>query len=154
MKVILYIKMNTKDCFNIANSLMQKNKCLPFERYTFVIKNNLIFNNQERQKIMNTTYNHNGYKRVQLYNNKNFEMVYFIWKPLGFIYPHTHTKEGCIMKVIEGSLNETTLTPTLKKISTKQHKKNEISFIRGTDVLHYLDNDTDKVCETLHLYKY
>jgi hypothetical protein len=146
--------MNVKDCFNIANSLLRKNNGIPFDRYKFIINNNLIFNKQERTKIMHTNYNHHGYKRVQLYKNKNFELVYFKWKPLGFIYPHTHTKEGCIMKVIKGSLNETTLTQQLQTINTEQHKRDEISFIRGTDILHYLHNDTKEVCETLHLYKY
>lgn len=80
-------------------------------------------------------------------------MVYFMWKPLGFIYPHSHTNQGCIMKVVKGTLNETKMTPTLKTIDTTIYEKDEISFIQGTEILHYLHNDTQEICETLHLYK-
>jgi cysteine dioxygenase len=47
------------------------------------------------------------YNRIKIKENDNFEIILICWMPGQETPIHDHAKNGCIMKVLEGSLHET-----------------------------------------------
>ena len=90
----------------------------------------------------------NKYNSTTLYRNDYFEIRLLCWKPQQETPKHSHPKNGCLMKILEGKLIEEKFVndSSIKTV----YKKDEVGYIKASE-LHILKNlDTDSV--SLHLY--
>ena len=68
---------------------------------------------------------------------------------------HGHAKNGCIMKILSGSLKEVRYGKVGTRnisIRSKIHKKNNISYIDDKIGYHFIKNNTKEVTVSLHIY--
>jgi predicted metal-dependent enzyme (double-stranded beta helix superfamily) len=112
-------------------------------------------------------YNNNKYNRIRLDNlsNSKFEIYIICWKPMQLSPIHDHSENGCIMKVLDGSLKETLCGPPLQRApitlpgsKRKVMKIANIFFVKETEngLERIEDNHshameyrhTDEVCPT------
>jgi cysteine dioxygenase len=96
-----------------------------------------------------------SYKKIQLFINNYIEIVLIVWNPNSGSKIHDHPTNGCILKIMEGSLIENIYVNQnnqLKFIETKQLNTNQISYQIGNKYLHNIDNLSDKHVCSLHVY--
>lgn len=92
------------------------------------------------------------YHRIRLdhLSNRKFEMYLICWKPEQSSPIHDHSENGCIMKVLDGSLKETLYDYDLKSQNETIINKNYISFINNHIGLHKIEAIDFSV--SLHIY--
>lgn len=144
----MYVKQFFKNVTKIAQT-----SNITFRHYNFYMHNHIKPSCFDKNQILSVPFNEDGYKRVTLQKNEYLELVYFVWKPYGYISPHTHTQGGCFMKILDGCLEESLFTNETQLIQKKKYFKNDIAFIRGKEALHSLYNMSDYNSESLHLYR-
>ena len=144
----MYMKQFFK---NMTKSIQTTN--IAFSSYDFYMHNHFELSCLDKNQILSTPFNTNGYKRITLQKDEYLELVYFVWKPYGYIRPHTHSDGGCFMKVIDGYLEESLFTKETQLVQKKRHFKNDVAFIKGKDTPHSLHNTSDYNSESLHLYR-
>jgi cysteine dioxygenase len=83
------------------------------------------------------------YKRNLVYKNDIFEIILICWKKNQESPIHDHPENGCIFKVLEGSIIE------LKKNSIRTLNINDIGYSIGKNV-HQIKAIQDTI--TLHVY--
>lgn len=93
------------------------------------------------------------YHRNRLFCGSEFEIILICWKKGQISGVHDHPERGCLMKILEGNLNETKfnlkeLIPNF--ISSKRLIPNDISYICGLDGLHNIEALDDSI--SLHIY--
>ena len=97
-----------------------------------------------------------GYKRNVVYRNHLFEISVLCWQPGQQSTKHTHPTNGCLMKVLEGSLVEERYI--LDKVQKNVYKENrerhngDVTFIRGGQEHSIKNNSKTKNLVTLHIY--
>lgn len=93
-------------------------------------------------------FNTETYCSNTLFRNEKFEIRLLCWKPLQKTVMHAHPENGCLMKILEGELNEEKhIGSTVLK---NNYKKGDVSYTK-TSELHTLRNmETDSV--SLHIY--
>jgi cysteine dioxygenase len=74
----------------------------------------------------------NGYNRINLYNCDDFEIILICWAPHANTPIHDHPVNGCLMKILDGSLEEIIYDKNINKIK---------HLIRTKDDVNYIDND-------------
>ena len=97
-------------------------------------------------------YNNNKYNRIRLDNlsNSKFEIYIICWKPTQISPIHDHSENGCIMKVLDGSLKETLYDYDLFCQNETIINKHYISFIDNHIGLHRIESLDYSV--SLHIY--
>ena len=94
-------------------------------------------------------FNNYKYSKNIIYRNTIFEIIMISWLPGQYTKLHEHPKNGCLMKVLYGTLNEilfsTNKTYTETKINT-----NEITFIKNNK--HIISNISNKCSISIHIY--
>uniref|UniRef100_A0A6C0J053 Cysteine dioxygenase n=1 Tax=viral metagenome TaxID=1070528 RepID=A0A6C0J053_9ZZZZ len=90
------------------------------------------------------------YKKNVVYRNSNYEIILITWLPGQQTKLHAHPKNGCIMKVLEGELNENLYIPG--KIIDNIYKKEDISYIDNTIGKHIISNNSKNNTISLHIY--
>ena len=127
-----------------------------------ILKNNrnLIKNNMVKFKnILNTdinwlkyySINKNIYNKNIIYKDKDFELVLITWLPNQSTKLHKHPQNGCLMKILSGSLYEIKFKDN-NIIGFSDHYKNSISYIDNEYGEHKIKNKTDNITISLHLY--
>ena len=98
--------------------------------------------------------NNNNYKRVKIeeLSNDVFEFVLIIWKPNAKTKIHDHPNKGCLLKVLEGSLDEELFDNELNNLAFYKLNKNETSYIESNTILHSISNNTNNYAVSLHIY--
>jgi len=114
------------------------------EQLSYILKHDII--NYEEY----IEFSKKGYKRNVAYRNHLFEVSILCWKPEQYSSIHTHPKNGCLMKVLEGSLVEERYI--LDKVQTKLYKENDVTFIKGNQQHIIKNNSKTKNLVTLHIY--
>jgi len=94
----------------------------------------------------------NYYNKIRLdcYSNNKFEMYIICWKPEQSSPIHDHSENGCIMKVLSGSLKESLYTYNLLLQNETIINKNNVSFIDNHIGLHKIEAIDYSV--SLHIY--
>jgi predicted metal-dependent enzyme (double-stranded beta helix superfamily) len=64
---------------------------------------------------------------------------------------HDHSSNGCILKILEGQINEQLFTPDVKFIKQIVNKKGDVSYIDNDIGLHKVINGNNKTV-SLHVY--
>ena len=94
-------------------------------------------------------FNNYKYSKNIIYRNTIFEIIMISWLPGQNTRLHGHPKNGCLMKVLYGSLNEVTFINNKKYTETKINT-NDITFIKNNK--HIISNVSDKCCISIHIY--
>jgi cysteine dioxygenase len=95
------------------------------------------------------------YNKNIVYLNDNFKIIVISWKNGQESPIHDHPNNGCLMKVISGSLIETKFIKndndnSLHKSKVTIINTNEISYIEGNKILHKINTCEDSV--SIHIY--
>ena len=97
-------------------------------------------------------FNNNTYNRIRLddLSNSKFEMYIISWKPDQMSPVHDHSDNGCIMKVLDGSLKEILYDYNLTPMNDTIINKHIVSFIDNHIGLHKIEALDYSV--SLHIY--
>jgi predicted metal-dependent enzyme (double-stranded beta helix superfamily) len=88
------------------------------------------------------------YVKTRVCTNDKFEIYIICWSPGQSSPIHDHAKNGCIMKVLSGSLKETRYDPE----TTHRHlKKGYSSYIHNSLGYHKIENGKERSV-SLHVY--
>jgi len=133
-------------------------------RVLFSNINNQIKNNHKLKNLEKIVQEYNGsdwkdhvlfseetYGRDIVYRNETIEMIIISWNNNQISGVHDHPKNGCLMKILQGELEEHTHNKYLDTIDIKNRKKGSIGYIEGTDGLHNIVNKDNKTV-SLHIY--
>ena len=96
----------------------------------------------------NNIYQLQTYHKTLLYRCDNFEIYQINWSKSSSTLLHRHPKNGCILKVISGKLQES----IYNNISIKNniHIKNNVSYIDDNIGMHTITALEDSI--SLHIY--
>lgn len=93
------------------------------------------------------------YQKTLLFRNELFEIYQINWFKNSQTTIHSHPKFGCIMKVIEGSLEEKLYTVNnseFNEIKTSIYQPNNVSYIDDSIGLHQIKALENSI--SLHIY--
>jgi len=76
-------------------------------------------------------FDNNKYNRNTVYENENIEMVIISWNNNQKSGLHDHPKNGCLMKILDGELNEYIYNEKLNLLKINNCKKGCISYQEG-----------------------
>ena len=95
-------------------------------------------------------FNKKTYNKTTLFSNDNYELVIISWLPHQHTKLHLHPKNGCLMKILYGELNE--IRHNQSKILENKYKSNDISYMHDKFGKHIISNINSKPAISLHLY--
>ena len=108
------------------------------------------------QHILTKPSNGYTYGRNLVYKNEEIEVYIITWFPNSQSAIHDHPEIGCIVKILENSLNEDIYElNTYNKatfIKTTKLNVNSISFKSGNKILHKIINPNNSISVSLHVY--
>nr|QFG74228.1 MAG: cysteine dioxygenase type I [Megaviridae environmental sample] len=112
----------------------------------FINKITLNINYFEKYNIKNDS----EFEKITIYKNLDYELVLINWKKNYNTDYHNHPKNGCVMKILKGELQEDKIVyQPYKNIFTKKYKKNDTGFIKGGEI-HNITALEDSI--SLHIY--
>ena len=95
----------------------------------------------------------NYYKKL-IYSNTQIEIFVITWMPGASTRIHDHPTKGCLVKILEGELIEDEFNNDNIVIFKNRNilKKDDIGFKINDNILHKINNFTDKLTVSLHIY--
>jgi len=94
--------------------------------------------------------NEQGYERILIHRCQEFEILLLCWQPGQNTQKHDHADNGCIVKILQGSLKETLYTKKGKYVM--QLHSGDITYLDNTIGIHKVKNNTDSQAVSLHIY--
>ena len=92
------------------------------------------------------------YKRTLVKRNDLIEIIVIGWNIKQKSPIHDHPENGCLVKILKGSLTESTFDDKLKLIKSQKLEKNGISYQESNKILHKIENLTNNPAFSLHIY--
>ena len=92
-----------------------------------------------------------SYKRSLVYINDLFDIYVICWNNNQKSPIHDHAPNGCIMKVLEGQINQHLFTSDVKFIKQIVNKEGNVSYIDNNIGLRKIINGDNKAV-SLHIY--
>lgn len=94
--------------------------------------------------------NSSKYHRERIYIDDEIEVFIITWGKNQEAKMHNHSENGCFLKILEGSLEETIYSnnENIKRILTK----GSISYMNDNIGLHSVVNLDNVLCVSLHIY--
>jgi len=87
-------------------------------------------------------FNNINYNRLKLFQNNDFEIMLICWNKNQETKIHNHPKNGCLYKVLEGTLIEQRYNNIFKSSSVSSTRAPSLSsFINNNQKSNYIDND-------------
>jgi hypothetical protein len=118
---------------------------------------NYIYNNNKLNKIYLS--NFNNYLKIPIkfnelsnYNKYEYEMFLLVWYPQSYTALHSHTENGCLMKILDGNILEQRISNQGTFPQKNELYKNDISYIHNIEGLHRIINNNFKYAYSLHIY--
>ena len=118
---------------------------------------NYIYNNNKLNKIYLS--NFNNYLKIPIkfnelsnYNKYEYEMFLLVWYPQSYTALHSHTENGCLMKILDGNIIEQRISNQGTFPQKNELYKNDISYIHNLEGLHRIINNNFKYAYSLHIY--
>jgi hypothetical protein len=108
-----------------------------------------MYNGNDWNWYKNNYCKNDDFNRVTIYKDNLFQLMLINWKKDYYTDFHNHPENGCLLKVLDGSLLEHKLNNENEVIIANQLKKNSISYSSGIDI-HKIIAVDDSV--SLHLY--
>lgn len=93
----------------------------------------------------------NTYHRETAYINDLIEIIIITWTSLVESKIHNHPQNGCLMKLMSGSIIEEKYTADLLWYNKNIININDITYIEGNEYLHKIINNNEISC-SLHIY--
>ena len=119
---------------------------------------NYIYNNNINKKI-NYPSNFNNYFKIPIkfnqfsnYNKYEYEMILLVWHPHSYTALHSHTENGCLMKILDGNILEERISNQGTFPQKNELYKNDISYIHNIEGLHRIINNNFQYSYSLHIY--
>ena len=92
------------------------------------------------------------YNRERIYIDDEIEVFIITWNKNQETKIHNHAKNGCFLKILEGSLVENVFNfDNLNKSGTKILRKGDISYMDDSIGLHSVKN-LDDISVSIHIY--
>tara|TARA_B100000123_G_scaffold173990_1_gene129200 strand:+ start:226 stop:666 length:441 start_codon:yes stop_codon:yes gene_type:complete len=134
---------------NIINHLrkFEINRYNKLFKYQYLLRN---YNGEEWKDYIN--FENNNYGKKLVHRDDNFEIKVLSWKPGDKSGIHNHSEFGCLMKVLQGNLQENIYSDNLNLLDIKHLSTNEVSYIDNTIGYHSINNNYNKDCISLHIY--
>ncbi len=113
-----------------------------------------VIENFELYKLNNSNYNSEGnYVKIKLMVADWFDAFLIFWGPKALSKIHDHADNGCVYKIIRGSLKETTYFHiNLLQRSQKIIGLGEIGEINNDIGYHTMQNLLDDISVSIHFY--
>ena len=92
----------------------------------------------------------NNYNKNCIYRDKDFEIIIITWYKNQLTKLHSHPSNGCLMKVLLGSLKEKKILNN-KSIKINNYNPNDISFIHDKAGKHKIYNNSN-ISVSIHIY--
>ena len=92
-----------------------------------------------------------GYQRITLYSCIYFEIILICWSPKSESPIHDHSKNGCLMKILEGCLEEELYDTNIIKTNHFIRTKNDVNYIDNSIGYHKIYNNYFPTY-SLHIY--
>jgi cysteine dioxygenase len=132
-KIINYLDTNPTIKLNKLETLLEK------------------YNNNDWKHYVQ--FNKTTYQKNLVFRNKNYEIFIVCWDKYQKSRVHDHSKNGCILKILDGQLTEYKYNPkTLKLEEINNLPINQISYIDNTTGYHKIMNDNKFKTISLHIY--
>ena len=97
-------------------------------------------------------FNEENYKKNLVFRNKYIEAFVVCWLPGQRTKIHNHSKQGCILKVLKGNMDEITYdSKNLKILDRNKLIENDIRYIDNSIINHKMINNDEKTV-SLHIY--
>lgn len=90
------------------------------------------------------------YTKNILYRNSDLEIILISWLPGQHTKLHSHPKNGCILKVLEGELNEIKINE--KDIIESNIETGQVSLMHDDLGKHIISNVGSETAVSLHIY--
>jgi hypothetical protein len=91
--------------------------------------------------------------RTKLYENKNYEIILISWLPGAESHIHNHSDNGCIYRLIDGTLIEEQYHPeTLELIKLQNVLPNDVGYIDNETSYHRMINPDNQMAYSIHIY--
>ena len=97
-------------------------------------------------------FSNQNYQRELMYRDLDFEIYTISWPSIVESKIHNHANYGCLMKVMQGKIDEKLYTPTLDLKKTNKLKTNQISYIDDSIGYHSISNPYTNNAVSLHIY--
>lgn len=97
----------------------------------------------------------NEYVRELVYREDRFEIYIIRWAPGSKSKIHDHSEQGCVMKLLTGTLVETRFdSESLETLDSIIHTADtQASFIHNSNAVHSVENQsTDSRALSVHIY--
>ena len=92
------------------------------------------------------------YQKNLICRDDNFEIFLINW-PRGWESKiHDHAKYGCLLKVLDGALEETKFNNTLDVLDTNYLNLNQVSYLDDSIGYHKIKNPKNTNSVSLHIY--
>ena len=101
-----------------------------------------------------TFFLNNTYNRNIIYRNHQIELIIISWNNNQISGIHDHPKNGCLMKILDGELDEYVYkreNNNLNLINIKNLKKGNIGYQENINGIHNIINKNNKTV-SLHIY--
>jgi cysteine dioxygenase len=92
------------------------------------------------------------YKKNLVYKDDDFDMYVICWKGGQRSKFHDHAENGCLLKVLEGSISEIRKEHSSVLTTKTTYKVGDINFMNNKKGVHKIINSSDKPAVTLHIY--
>ena len=92
------------------------------------------------------------FQRNLVCREDQFEMFIINWPSYWKSKIHDHANNGCLLKVLDGNLEETIYTPQLEVIQTNYLRKNRVGYLDNTIGLHSVKNIDNSNSVSIHVY--
>ena len=92
-----------------------------------------------------------NYKKNLFYRDRDYEMFIVCWNPFQETKIHNHPNKGCIIKILDGSINEKLYDIDFKLLNEYTLEKNNIRYIDNNLGIHKMTNGSERTI-SLHIY--
>ena len=141
--------MNLNDIYKIISDGIRNGEKL--ETYIDLVS---LYNGDDWEQYTNDIEMNPGIKyfKIHIYSNELIDMYIIIWPVNSVSGTHAHSEEGCILKMLDGEMEETIYTQSLQMVKTTQISTDEVSFITNDIGYHNMKNISDDISVSLHIY--
>ena len=123
-----------------------------------IMKTNNLSNS--RKILQNYSYNdwkeyvnfsQENYMKNLVFRNKDIEAFVVCWLPGQETKIHNHSDNGCILKILQGNIDEIIYNNNLEVLKNNNLIKNDIQYIDNSIGIHKMINNDEKTV-SLHIY--
>lgn len=94
----------------------------------------------------------NKFQKNLIHRDTNFEIFLINWPVEYESKIHNHASNGCLMKILQGNLQEKIYSNQLDLLENNIKNEGDISYIDDFIGYHSINNDRDFNANTIHVY--